>query len=137
MTYEGATEIEADDGGKEVGIERGDNDTGQLDPVNFADSGGEEEEAFGEFWVADVDGDFWSQDGDEFGEGDDKEDAREGDEATGPLECFIFILTGAIDDSGLGFEGMEADEVMLAFRVKGSAPEPDEATEEGGAEESD
>lgn len=134
---EGAAEIEADDGGEEVGIERGDDEAGHVDPLDFGDVGGEEEEAFGDFGVADVDGDVREEDGDDFGEGDDEEDAGEGDETAGPLEAFIFVLAGVFDDGSAGLEGVDVEEVLLAASVDGGAPDANESAEEGGAEECD
>lgn len=120
-----------------MGIEGCDDDAAELDPVDLGDGGGEEEEAFGEFWVADEDGDGGGDERDDFGEGDDEEDAGEGDESAGPLEGFIFVLAGVLDEGGVGLEGLEAHEVLLAFGMKGGAPDAHEAAEEGGAKESD
>lgn len=100
---EGSSEIEADNGGKKVGIQRSDDDAWDLDPLNFGDGGCEEEEAGREFWVADEDRDGWRDESDDFGEGNDEEDTCQSDEPTSPLEAFIVILTGFIDNSGIGF----------------------------------
>lgn len=137
VTDEGAAEVETDDGGEEVGIEGGDDEAVHVDPVDFGGIGGEEEEAFGEFGVADVDGDVGEEDGDDFGEGDDEEDAGEGDETAGPLEAFVVVVAGFFDEGALGFEGLDVDEVLLSAGVEGGAPDSHEAAEEGGGEEGD
>lgn len=134
---EGASEVEPDDGREEMGIERSDDDTGELDPLNFGDSWSEEEEAGWEFWVADEDGCGRGEEGDNFGEGNDEEDACEGDEAAGPLEAFIFILTGIFNDGGIDFEGLNVHEMDLMFCVDGGAPDFYKAADDGGSEESD
>lgn len=104
---ERATEVEADDGGEEVSVERCDDETFEVDPGDFGSASSEEEEAFTNFWVADMDGEFWECDGHDFGECDDEEDCDEGDEAPGPLEVGIFVFAGVLNDGCFSAEGLE------------------------------
>ena len=92
-----------------MGIEGGDDDDKFLDPEDLFCRGGEEEESFGEFWVADGDGDGGVEDGDDFGECDDEEDGGEGDDTAGPLEAFVLEGASLVDDLGFGLEGLEGE----------------------------
>ena len=131
VTDEGATEVEADDGGEEVGVEWGDDDAGELDPLGLHGVAEEEtEEGADGFWVADGDGDFGVEGGDEFREDDDEEDGDDGDDTAGPLEAGIFVGTGLVDEGGFDLEGLEVDHVLEAFGVEGGAPDAHESAED-------
>lgn len=120
-----------------MGIEWGDDDAGELNPLDFGDGGGEEEEAWSKFRIADEDGGGRGEEGDYFGECDDEEDASEGNEAAGPLEAFVFILTGVFNDGGVGFEGLNIHEVDLVSCINRSTPNFDKTADDGGSEEGD
>lgn len=74
--YQCASEIQPDDGGEQVRIERRNDKSVQLYPMEFFVGGGEEQEPARALRVTDRNRNIWIKNGNQFRPGDDKEDGN-------------------------------------------------------------
>lgn len=107
-----ASEVQPDDGGKEMRVERRDDQSVQLYPVKFFVSGGEKQETTRSLRVTDRNRNVRVKDGNQFRPGDDEKDRNERDKAPRQLQARSFTGT----DDGV-FESARSAEAHQMFAV--------------------
>ena len=107
-----ASEVQPDDGGKKMRIERRDDQPVQLYPVEFFVSGGEKQEPARSLRITDRNRDIRVKNGNQFRPGDDKENRDKRDGAPRQLQSRRFARA----DDGM-FEGACSAEAHQMFAV--------------------
>ena len=107
-----ASEVQPDDGGKQVRIERRDDEPVQLHPVKFFVSRGEKQEPARTLRVANRNRDVRVKDGNQFRPGDDEKDRDKRNKAPRQLQARRFARA----DDGM-FEGTRSAEAHQMFAV--------------------
>ena len=107
-----ASEVQPDDGGEKMRIERRDDESVQLHPVKFFVSGGEKQEPARALRITDRNRDIRVKDGNQFRPGDDEEDRNKRNKAPRQLQARRFTRT----DDGL-FDGARSTEAHQMFAV--------------------
>ena len=110
--HERASEVQPDDGGKEMRIEGRDNETVQLYPVKFFVSGGKKQEPARALRITDRNRNVRVKNGNQFRPGDDEEDRNERNKAPRQLQARRFAGT----DDGM-FESARPTEAHQVFAV--------------------
>ena len=82
-----ASEVKPDDGGEQMRIERRDNETVQLYPVELFVSGGEKQEPARTLRITDRNRNVRVKDGNQFRPGNDEEDCDKRDKAPRQLQA--------------------------------------------------
>ena len=107
-----ASEVQPDDGGKKMRIERRDDEPVQLYPMEFFVSGGEKQEPARALRITDRNRNVRVKDGNQFRPSNDEEDRDKRNKAPRQLQARRF--TGA--DDGV-FEGTRSAEAHQMFAV--------------------
>ncbi len=107
-----ASEVQSDDGGKQMRIERRDDQPVQLYPVKFFVSGGEKQEPARALRITDRNRNVRVKDGNQFRPGNDEKDRNKRNKAPRQLQARRFTRA----DDGM-FEGTCSAEAHQMFAV--------------------